>query len=302
MHDGMLPILDCHQHFFDARRLHYPVFAQPSEGFEALVGDYSGLPRVYLPEDYARDTAGLNVVKTLWAEFMAADPVGEVRWAGALAQANGRPNGMIGLVDFASPDLERRLEDYASAGRLRCVRQHLGWHPANPLLRYATRPDLLSDTAWRRGLALLRDRNVVCEIEVFGPQLPDLAAVIAAFPAISFVLPVMGWPLDLSTAGRASWKRDLAVLAERPNVAVKIFGLECIFGIHWTIPQVRPWILDIIEVFGTDRCMFASHMPICKLACTFEQLYSAYLEIIAGSSLEEKRQLTCDTAAAVYTM
>jgi hypothetical protein len=30
--------------------------------------------------------------------------------------------------------------------------------------------------------------------------------------------------------------------------------------------------------------MFASHMPLCKLACSFEELYGAYLEIIAGSS------------------
>ena len=50
-----LPIIDCHQHFIDARRLRYPVFMQRSAGFEALVGDYEALPRVYLPEDYARD-------------------------------------------------------------------------------------------------------------------------------------------------------------------------------------------------------------------------------------------------------
>ena len=64
MDDAALPILDCHQHFYDARRLHYPVFAQRSAGFEALVGDYGALPRVYRPEDYAQDTAGLNVVKS----------------------------------------------------------------------------------------------------------------------------------------------------------------------------------------------------------------------------------------------
>ena len=52
-----LPIIDCHQHFIDARRLRYPVFMQRSAGFEALVGDYGALPRVYLPEDYARTSA-----------------------------------------------------------------------------------------------------------------------------------------------------------------------------------------------------------------------------------------------------
>ncbi|MGL4960324.1 MAG: amidohydrolase family protein [Inquilinus sp.] len=302
MDDRTLPILDCHQHFYDARHLRYPLFAQRSAGFEALVGDYNALPRVYRPEDYAQDTAGLNVVKTVWAEFISDDPVGEVRWAVELAQATGRPNGMIGLVDFRSPDLERTLDTYASTGHIRCVRQHLGWHLTDPLLRYAPGPDLLSDAAWRRGVASLRGRELVCEIEIFGPQLPDLAAVAAGCPDIQFVLPVMGWPLDLTSDGRSAWKRGLAAVADQPNVAVKIFGLECIFGIRWTVAQVRPWILDAIDAFGPRRCMFASHMPICKLACSFRQLYDAYLEVIGGCSPAERRQMTHDTAAIVYRL
>ncbi|TSD86625.1 amidohydrolase family protein [Mycobacterium sp. KBS0706] len=302
MDDEALPILDCHQHFYDARHLRYPVFAQRSAGFEVLVGDYSALPRVYRPEDYGRDTAGLNVVKTIWAEFISDDPVGEVRWAGKLARATGRPNGMIGLVDFRSPDLERMLDTHVAAGPIRCVRQHLGWHPTDPRLRFAPGPDLLSDAAWRRGVASLRGRDLVCEIEVFGPQLFDLAAVAAACPDIQFVLPVMGWPLDLTNDGRSAWKRGIAAVAGRPNVALKIFGMECIFGIRWTVAQIRPWILDAIEAFGPRRCMFASHMPICRLSCTFRQLYGAYLEVIDGCSPAEKRQLMCDTAASVYTL
>jgi predicted TIM-barrel fold metal-dependent hydrolase len=76
--------------------------------------------------------------------------------------------------------------------------------------------------------------------------------------------------------------------------------MECIFGVQWTIAQVRPWILETIELFGTDRSMFASHMPICRLACSFQQLYGAYLEVIAGFSTSEKRQLLHDTTALVY--
>jgi predicted TIM-barrel fold metal-dependent hydrolase len=274
MDNGGLPIIDCHQHFFDTRPLHYPLFAQRSAGFEALVGDYSSLPKVYLPEDYTRDAGELNVVKTVWAEFMSDDPVSEVRWAEEL-HATGRPDGMIALVDFQSPDLERTLDAYDSVEHVRCVRQHLGWHPTNPLLRYAPGPDLLSDAAWRRGLTSLHGRDLRCEIEIFAPQLPALASVAAAYPDIQFVLPVMGWPFDLTSRGYATWKRTLAAVGACENVAIKIFGMECIFGIHWTVPQVRPWILESIELFGPGRCMFASHMPICKLACSYERLYGA---------------------------
>jgi len=302
MDSTRLAILDCHQHFFDARRFRYPVFEARSTGFEALVGDYGALPRVYLPENYVQDTEGLNIVETVWAEFISDDPVQEVRWANNLADATARPKGLIARVDFLDPDLDRILDEYASMGHVRCVRQHLGWHPTNPALRFAARPDLLSDDAWQGRVATLRGSGLVCELEVFSSQLRDFVPVAAAYPDIQFVLPVMGWPLDLTHDGHEDWKRGLAALSMCSNVSVKIFGMECIFGIRWTIPQVRPWILETIEMFGPARCMFASHMPICTLACSIQQLYDAYVQIIADFSVAEKRQILSDTAANIYRL
>lgn len=294
------PIVDCHHHFYDSDVLRYGVFTGSGAGFAALVGDYSALPRVYRPEDYARDVAGLNVVGSVWAEFISADPLEEVRWAAALTKDAGRPTSLIAVADFADPALGRRLDAYQAAGPVRCVRQHMGWHPSQKLLRFAPRPDLLADAVWRRGLGTLRGRGLICEIEVFSSQLRDLAAVAAAFPELRFVVPVMGWPVDLSEDGHVAWRRDLGAVAACPNVMLKIFGLECIFGVRWTTAQVRPWVLDAIAIFGPERCMFASHMPICRLACSFAQLYAAYGEIIAGFTPHEQRRMLCDNAAALY--
>ena len=122
----------------------------------------------------------------------------------------------------------------------------------------------------------------------------------ASYPEIQFVLPVMGWPIDLTSNGHETWKRALAAVGACDNVAIKIFGMECIFGIHWTVALIRPWILDAVELFGPHRCMFASHLPICNLACSVQQLYAAYLEVIAGFSASEKRQMLHDTAAEIY--
>jgi len=295
-----LAILDCHQHFYDARRFRYPAFVTRSAGFEALFGEYGSLPRVYLPEDYARDTEGLNVIQTVWAEFLSEDPDQEVQWANQLAEATGRPNGMIARVDFLDPQLQRILDDYASRRHVRCVRQHLGWHPTNTALRFAARPDLLSDDAWRQGVAALRGRGLACELEIFAPQLPQLLPVVAAYPEIQFVLPVMGWPLDLTENGRKQWRSALVALSGCSNIAVKIFAVECVFGLRWTVPQIRPWILETLEIFSPGRCMLASHMPLCTMAYSFRHLYEAYFDIIAEFSFPEKMQLLHDTAARVY--
>jgi len=297
-----IPIVDCHCHFVDARLHTYPVFQQRSLGFEALVGDYSALPRCYLPDDYLRDANEFHVVKTVWAEFMSTDASCEVRWAENLSDEKGYPHGIIALVDFLSPDVARILNSYASLGHVRAVRQHLAWHPSNSLMCVAPRSDVLADKAWQAGLACLRNHDLLCEIEIFSSQLPGLKVVANSYPDIQFVLPVMGWPIDLSEAGYRDWKRDMKDLSGCENVAAKIFGMECIFGLRWTIDQVRPWILATIELFKPERCMFASHMPIAKLACSFQDLYHGYLDVVSGFSLSEKRKLFHDTATKIYRL
>lgn len=294
------PIVDCHMHFLDAQLHTYPIFEQRSPGLEVLVGNYAALPRRYLPEQYLKDANGLNVVQSIWAEFISADPIREVQWAETLSAEGGYPHGMIGVVDFLGPDIERVLDTYSSLKRVRAVRQHLAWHSRNPLLRFAARPDILSDKIWRDGLALLSKYDLRCEIEIFAPQLPDFESIVSAYPAIQFILPVMGWPIDVTEAGHREWKHKMKAVSDCENVAVKIFGMECIFGITWTLDQVRPWILDTIELFGPDRCMFGSHMPIAKLACTFQDLYRAYFEVVSGFSASEKRKLFHDTAIKTY--
>jgi predicted TIM-barrel fold metal-dependent hydrolase len=70
MNPDSIAIVDCHVHFVDAKALRYQIFQQRSASFEAIVGDYSRLPRRYLPEDYLKDAGGFNVAKIVCAEFM----------------------------------------------------------------------------------------------------------------------------------------------------------------------------------------------------------------------------------------
>ena len=295
-------MIDCHVHFIDASRFRYPVFPQRSPGFEALVGDYSALPRRYLPADYLSDAAGLDIDHIVAAEFMSSTPLEELRWLQSLADVSGQPTGTIACVDFRAPDLEDTIEAYRTLGRVRAVRQHLAWHPSNDLLRFAQAPDVMDDVAWRRGLALLRHHDLACEIEVFATQLADLTSVARNFPDLRFILPMMGWPIDLTKEGFHAWRSNMAELARCENVAVKIFGAECIFGLHWTVPQIRPWVLATIELFGPARCMFASLMPIAALSRSMQDVYKAYEEVVEGFTFSERRCLFHDTANSNYRL
>ena len=298
----MLRIFDAHVHLFDCEANTHAFLEREDPTFKAIIGDYSALPRRYLTADYLKASASCRVEGIVWYEFLSADPVGEARWGKRLADASHLGQPMVGLVDFLDPALEERLEAYAALPNVVAVREHLGWDAGNALRRFAKRPDLLTDSAWRHGLGALRRHGFRCGLEVFSPQLSDLHDVVRLHPEIGFTLAVMGWPLDLSPAGYARWRNDLAVLSRCANVRAEIAAIECIFGMSWHREQIAPWVLSIIEMFGPARCMFGSHMPIAGLSWGFERLYDAYQEIVAGFSPAERDDMFRGTAAAWFRL
>ncbi len=283
-----LKIIDAQANWYDGNANTHRFLDRKDAVYEALVGDYSVLPRSYLADAYLKDSASCRVEGIVWHEYLSEDPVREVQWAQRLAENSPIPLALVGLVDFLDPQLQERLDIYSSLPNVTAVREHLGWDAGNPLKRLAKRPDLLVDPQWRHGIERLRGRELKCGLEVFSSQLPDLFEVVRLHPEVGFTVAVMGWPSDLTPEGFRQWRKDIATLSRCENVRVGISAIECIFGMNWRLEQVRPWILALIEDFGPERCMFGSHLPINKLSFGFETLYSAYQQIVADFSPDER--------------
>lgn len=283
-----LSIVDAHVHFYDNKANTHAFLDARDDTYEALVGDYSALPRRYLPGDYLADTTSCDVQGVIWHEYLSDDAVKETRWAQHLAETSGLPQAMVALVDFLDPALEQRLETYRALPNVSAVREHLGWDTSNPKKRFAKRSDLLTDSRWRQGVAALLRHDFKCGLEIFSPQASDLLDVVRLYPDIGFTLAVMAWPLDISPDGFAKWKHDVGELGRCANVSADISAIECIFGLNWTTEQIAPWILSLIDAFGPDRIMFGSHLPIAKLSFGFDRLYGAYQHIVRDFSEDEK--------------
>ena len=61
----------------------------------------------------------------------------------------------------------------------------------------------------------------------------------------------------------------MKALAALPHVSTKLSGFGFVHR-RWTEEQIQPLILEAIEIFGTDRCMFASDVPTDKLFGSLE--------------------------------
>jgi predicted TIM-barrel fold metal-dependent hydrolase len=69
-----------------------------------------------------------------------------------------------------------------------------------------------------------------------------------------------------------------------------------------TVGAFAPWIEFAIEVFGADRCMFASNFPVDAMQGTFDDLYGVFAALTAGLDESSIEKLFAGTAERVYRL
>nr|MCH9672765.1 amidohydrolase family protein [Gammaproteobacteria bacterium] len=104
---------------------------------------------------------------------------------------------------------------------------------------------------------------------------------------------------DRSEDGLAMWRQGMDALAGVDHVCVKL-SCVCVPGQPWTVAAHRDVILETIDRFGVERCMFASNVPPDSIQVDYDTMLSAYKAMVADFTYEEQRQLFHDNAARFY--
>ncbi|NYT73687.1 amidohydrolase family protein [Halomonas sp. QX-2] len=294
-----LPIIDAHQHFWDLERNYLPWLCDdPMIPFR--YGDYSAIRRNYLPEDYRRDTTNYRVVGSVFieTEWDAKTPVQETRWAHELAEREGLPSVMVAQARLDQPDIEDVLAAHCAYSRVRGIR-HKPRAAPSPNAVETGAPGSMGDPVWRRGFARLAAHDLSFDLQSPWWHFREAADLAAAHPDTTIIINHTGLPADRSEEGLQGWRKAMAQVAHHPNVKVKISGIG-VQGATWTEEANRRIVLETIELFGVERCMFASNFPVDSLVATFETIFSGFLKITNELTNTEQRQLFHDTAQRVY--
>jgi predicted TIM-barrel fold metal-dependent hydrolase len=295
------PIVDPHQHFWNLSRNYYPWLCDPKP-VHFRYGDYTSLKRNYLPPDYLRDAAGLNIVKTVHEDALwdPSDPAGEPRWLEQVAEEYGYPHACVGTALFARDDIERVLAGHAKSKLTRGVRNFPA-AAAKPTDAKRGEPGSMDDPKWRRGYALLEKYAFSFDVQTPWWHLDALAELARDFPATQIVIVHTALPHDRSEEALAGWRAALEVAAAEPNVAIKISGLGRP-GLPWTLTANGPIIRDTIDIFGPERCMFASNFPVDGLTGSFQVIYGGFRAAVSNRPIEERRMLFHDNAVRIYRL
>jgi predicted TIM-barrel fold metal-dependent hydrolase len=159
----------------------------------------------------------------------------------------------------------------------------------------------MTDAGWRAGFALLAGNGLRFDLQTPWWHLHEAAQLAHDFAGTQIILNHCGLPSDRSAAGLDGWRRAMALLAGCTNAAVKISGLGQP-GIPWTVEANRAIVLTAIELFGAERCMFASNFPVDSLCAGFDTIFSGFREIVRDFSSTEQQALFRDNARRIYAM
>jgi predicted TIM-barrel fold metal-dependent hydrolase len=296
-----LPIVDAHQHFWDLGRNYLPWLCDPTP-IPFRYGDYGALRRNYLPADYFGDSARQNVVKTVHVEteWDPADPVGETRWLQEIIEASGFPHAIVAQARLDRDDVEAVLAGHAEYPQVRGIR-HKPRAAKTPDRVERRVPGSMGDPKWRRGYRLLARHGLSFDLQTPWWHLTEAAELARDFPDTRIILNHTGLPSDRSEEGLAGWRRAMRVLAREPNVACKISGLGQP-GRPWSVKSNRRVVLETIEIFGVERCMFASNFPVDRLIAHFDTIFDGFRTIVASLSAAEQAALFHDNAIRFYRL
>jgi predicted TIM-barrel fold metal-dependent hydrolase len=290
----VLALIDTHHHFLDPRA-HYYSWLDPAAPAHRY-GDHSSLNRPYLPEDYRRDTAGVDLLGSVHveAEWDPKDPVGEMRFIASLREQSGLPSVAVGQAWLHQPDAAGTLEQLADFDFVRGVRQKPRANPAP-----GGPPGGMTDAAWLKGYARLEPLGLHYELQTPWWHLHEAVRVAAGHPRTRIVINHAGMPSDRSEEGLRAWRTALAGMAAQPNVAIKISGIGEA-GYQWRLDANRRVVLEVIDLFGVDRCMFGSNYPVDSLCASYQAIFEGFAACVADFSAQERAQLFVENARRIY--
>ena len=297
-----IPIVDAHHHLWDLEneKTKYS-WLMVSEG-EAFFGDYGAIRKSYLLDDYLNDAKNQNLIKSVHvqAEHDDDSPVNETEWLQRLADNHNAklPNAIVAFADFSKSNVADILDQHQEFNNTRGIIQILSFNSDEPKYSHAPE-DYMKNTKWLENFKNMKNRNLSFDIQVYPHQMDDSFNLAKNNADILFILNHTGEPCYQSEEYIQYWEANMKKIANCENMVAKISGLG-MFNPNWTIDSTKIFVEKTIEIFGIERCMFASNFPVDKIFNTFDNYWNSFKTITKDYSENEKTMLFSSNAEKYY--
>ena len=174
------------------------------------------------------------------------------------------------------------------------------WHP-DPVWARLTTAHRMDEPVWRANFARLSSLNLAFDLLMSPWQAADAARLAADHPDTTIIVNHCGSPMDRDQEGMERWRTGLGKMAEAPNVLIKISD-PVAYDAQWSRDSLRAVILTCIDIFGPERCLFASDYPVSGLHIDFATWLGIFRETIKPLSTSERAHILRGTATRAYRL
>ncbi len=296
-----IEILDSHHHFWDLNKNYYPFLCDKIDK-DFFLGDYSKIRKNYLPINYLEDSINHTIIGTIHceAEWDRNDQIGETKWLNELSKINKFPNAIVGHAWFHKKNSEEVIAKQASFDLVKGIRSkpNIKFSPtSNEVLKEGS----MQDPKWREGLKLLEKYNLNYDLRIPCWHLEEAVQIVRLIPNTKVIINHAGFPWDRSKEGMDLWRSGIKAMSKEPNTFIKLseFGVK---DKNWDLLQNRDIIVELIDLFGPKRCMFASNFPVSSIKISFNDLFTNFKNIVKNYSEEDKKYLFAETAIQTYNI
>lgn len=283
--------IDSHVHFWDPGRPDWYPYLAPQFDLSTIgVSHGRDVRQVYGLDEHLANAGPAGISTTVHINATGAPDafLPEMERVSAIAAARPGIGAIQGKVDLtASPAaIVDLLEAYHCFPLFRGVR----------LLRV---PDFAAVEV-RTVLDWLVEHGRTLDLGVHPHEMPGAVAALRDVPALDVVVEHAGWPRTVDVEDSRQWRDGLAALADLgPQVRCKISGLS--MALNSVEPdRLRPWIHGVLDLFGSDRCMFGSNFPVDLAVAGYADIVDSCLAVVAESGPDAVEDVFSTTAARFY--
>jgi L-fuconolactonase len=267
---------------------HHHVWTLARGDYGWLTPDLAPIYRDFSLADLAPHLAASRIEGTILVQ--AAPTEAETMFMLDIAENAEVVRGVVGWTDFDAPDAEACIDALAARKLLVGLR---------PMVQDIADDDWLLGPGLAPLLTAMAQHGLIFDALALPRHLPRLLQVIGRHPDLQFVLDHCAKP-RLATGEIADWQRDIALLAQHPNIVCKLSGLATEAAPDWQIADLRQAVDHVRACFGPRRMLWGSDWPVVNLAGGYAKWFAAAETLLADLSPDDEADIFGGNAARIY--
>lgn len=281
-----LDLIDCHLH------LVYPERART--GWMEGVATYEGKHFTWV--DFDGQDGRDEIAASVFMEVDVDEGQYEAESEKIAELIADRRVPVIAQIAACRPERDAGFEAWLERG------DELGVVGYRRILHQGVPGDLSQAESFRENVRRVGRAGKVFDICMFARQLPVGAELVAACPDTQFVLDHCGNP-DVAAGARQEWREGMKAVAKFPNAAVKMSGIltDCAPG-RAGEADVRPYLEEMIEIFGVDRIVWGSDWPVVNVNADLATWTSITANVLSALSPTEREAIAGNNAIRIYAL